>query len=119
MQIKNIFEIIISNKYISNTPFWWWIKLIINDRDNFQKDYLYQSFWKSLNGGYEDINYKWAFESFWGEGSYPPETIVVSKKAYDELIRRINEPPDPKVRESIRKLLERKALWDDDYEETI
>jgi hypothetical protein len=42
-----------------------------------------------------------------------PETIYVSKEAYDELVRRINEPPDPEQIESLRKLLNRKAPWDE------
>jgi hypothetical protein len=41
-----------------------------------------------------------------------PETIYVSKEAYDELVRRINEKPDPEVQERLRKLLEREAPWD-------
>jgi hypothetical protein len=36
-----------------------------------------------------------------------PETIYVSKEAYDELVRRINEKPDPEVQERLRKLFER------------
>jgi hypothetical protein len=43
-----------------------------------------------------------------------PETVYVSQEAYDELVRRINEPPDPKTVESLRKLLERKAPWDEE-----
>jgi len=42
-----------------------------------------------------------------------PETIYVSKEAYDELVRRINEPPDPKVMERFREILNRRAPWDD------
>jgi hypothetical protein len=41
-----------------------------------------------------------------------PETIYVSKGAYDELVERINAPPDPEVQERLRKLLEREAPWD-------
>jgi hypothetical protein len=57
------------------------------------------------------------FEKFWGEGSYPPERIIVSEEAYDNLMERIIAPPDPEVQESIRKLLNRKAPWDEDYEQ--
>ena len=42
-----------------------------------------------------------------------PETIYVSKEAYDELVRRINEPPDPEAVEKLRKLMNRKAPWDE------
>lgn len=42
-----------------------------------------------------------------------PETIYISEEAYDELVRRINEPPDPKVMERFREILNRRAPWDD------
>ena len=42
-----------------------------------------------------------------------PEKIYVSKEAYDELVRRINEPPDPKVMERFKEILNRKAPWNE------
>jgi hypothetical protein len=42
-----------------------------------------------------------------------PQTVYVSQEAYDELVRRINAPPDPEQIESLRKLLQRKSPWDD------
>jgi uncharacterized protein (DUF1778 family) len=45
-----------------------------------------------------------------------PERIIVSAEDYDELVRMINEPPDPAVVERIKELMNRKAPWDDDYE---
>jgi len=42
-----------------------------------------------------------------------PEKIYVSKEAYDELVRRINEPPDPKVIERFKEILNRKAPWNE------
>jgi len=42
-----------------------------------------------------------------------PETIYVSKEAYDELVRRINAPPDPEVQERLRKLLQRPSPWNE------
>ena len=41
-----------------------------------------------------------------------PEKIYVSQEAYDELVKLINEPPDPEQIESLRKLLNRRAPWD-------
>jgi hypothetical protein len=38
--------------------------------------------------------------------------IIVSAEAYDELVRRINEPQDPAVVERIREIMNRKAPWD-------
>ncbi len=46
-----------------------------------------------------------------------PETIYVSQEDYDELVQRINEPSDPKVVEKLKKLMNRKSPWDNDYEQ--
>jgi len=42
-----------------------------------------------------------------------PETIYLSQRDYDELVRRINEPPDPKAMERFREILRKPAPWDD------
>ena len=42
-----------------------------------------------------------------------PQKMYVSKEAYDELVRRINEKPDPEVQERLRKLLQRPSPWDE------
>jgi len=42
-----------------------------------------------------------------------PETIYVSQEAYDELVRRINEKPDPKVIERFKEILNRRSPWDE------
>ena len=81
----------------------------------FDDYYMWKSFWYSLNGGWEDMNYRWAFEEYWGKGSYPPERIVLPQKDFDALVERLDSPPDPEAVESIRKILNRKAPWDDDY----
>jgi uncharacterized protein (DUF1778 family) len=44
-----------------------------------------------------------------------PQRMYVSKEAYDELVRRINEPPDPAVVERLKEIMSKKAPWDDDY----
>ena len=76
----------------------------------FDDYHVWKEFWSSLNGGWLDINYKWAFETFWGKGA-KPEPIYVSQEAYDELVRRINNP-DPEQIESLRKLMNRKSPWE-------
>lgn len=43
-----------------------------------------------------------------------PQKMYVTKDAYDELVRMINSPPDPKVQESIKKLLTRETPWDNE-----
>jgi len=42
-----------------------------------------------------------------------PETIYLSQRDYDALIERINNP-DPEQIESLKKLLNRRAPWDDE-----
>jgi len=42
-----------------------------------------------------------------------PQKMYVSKEAYDALVEAINKPPDPKVQESIRKILNRRSPWDE------
>jgi len=42
-----------------------------------------------------------------------PEKIYLSKRDYDELVRRINAPPDPEVQERLRKLLQRPSPWNE------
>jgi hypothetical protein len=58
---------------------------------------------------YKSWNYDRKVMKYFGA---KPETIYVSKEAYDELVKKINSPPDPEVQERLRKLLEREAPWD-------
>lgn len=41
-----------------------------------------------------------------------PEKVYLSKEDYDHLVERLNQPPDPKAQEAIRRILERRAPWD-------
>ena len=77
----------------------------------FDDYHLWKEFWYSLNGGSEDMNYKWVFEQYWGKGSYPPEKIILPKEDFDALVDRLNEPPE--YDEKIARVLQRKAPWDD------
>jgi hypothetical protein len=42
-----------------------------------------------------------------------PEKVYLSKEDYDALVERLNQPPDPKTQEAIRRILERRAPWDE------
>ena len=42
-----------------------------------------------------------------------PTKMYVTKEQYDALIERINAPPDPKVVERFREIMNRRAPWDD------
>lgn len=105
---------IIGFKPIMYTPFWWWYRLISHEGFRFDDYHVWGEFWNSLNHGWDHMEYVHKFEEYWGKGSYPPERIVVSEEAYDELVRRINEPPDPKIQERFREILNKKAPWDDE-----
>jgi hypothetical protein len=69
----------------------------------------YWDFWLSVNRGYDDMNYKWEFEKFWGKGA-KPERIVLPKEDFDALVEKLNEPPQ--YNEKIARVLQRKAPWD-------
>lgn len=43
-----------------------------------------------------------------------PTKMYVTKEQYDALIKRINAPPDLESMAKIRKVLERKAPWDNE-----
>ena len=79
----------------------------------FDDYHLWKEFWSSLNGGWLDMNYQAEFEKFWGEGSYPPEKIVLPAKDFDALVERLNEPPDPKAIERLTEILRKPAPWDE------
>ena len=78
----------------------------------FDDYYIWESFWTSLNGGYIDMNYQWAFEQFWGKGA-KPERIVLPAKDFDALVEML-ELPSEATMESVKRLMNRKALWDDE-----
>jgi hypothetical protein len=42
-----------------------------------------------------------------------PQKMYVSKEAYDALVEAINKPPDPETIEKLRKLMNRRAPWDE------
>ena len=105
-------KLIIGNRYLRYTPFWWWWRLITHQGFRFDDYHIWGEFWHSLNHGWENIEYVYKFEEYWGKGSYPPEKIVLSQRDFDSLVERLNAPPDPEAQEKIKKVLERKAPWD-------
>jgi hypothetical protein len=107
----NFHKLIIGNRYLRYTPFWWWYRLMSHRGFRFDDYGVWSSFWTSLNGGWHDMEYKWEFEKFWGKGA-KPERIVLPAKDFDALVKRLNEPPDPEVQKRFREILERVAPWD-------
>jgi hypothetical protein len=80
----------------------------------------YGEFWESLSIGwfqeyiypYDDPYYLKISPERKLRLSQEPEKIIVSVEDYDELVRLINEPPNPAVGERMKELLNRKAPWD-------
>ena len=69
-----------------------------------------RNFFVSLWRDYKSWRYERRCLKYFG---CKPETIYISKEAYDELVSRINEPPDPKTIEKLKQLLERRTPWDE------
>ena len=103
---------IIGYKPIRYTPFWWWFRLMSHEGFRFDDYHIWGSFWSSLNGGWLDMNYQWAFETYWGKGSYPPEKILISSEDYDKLQEMIAEPPKPIP--GLIDLMNRKSPFEND-----
>jgi hypothetical protein len=73
----------------------------------------YWDFWLNLNHGWDHMNYVHKFEEYWGKGSYPPETIVLPAEDFDALVKRLELPSEETMR-SVRRLMSRKAPWDEE-----
>ena len=105
-------KFIIGNRYLRYHPIWWWYRLISHSNFRFDDYYVWGEFWHSLNHGWEHIQYVNEFEKYWGKGSYPPEKIVLPQKDFDNLQKRLAEPPDPKAVERFGEIMNRRAPWD-------
>jgi len=88
-----------------------------NDGD----EWGYDEFWESLNIGWMQ-QYIYDYDDPYNLTISPERKlrlaqqlpkIIVSAEAYDELVRRINEPPDPESVEKLKRLMNRRAPWDD------
>jgi hypothetical protein len=108
----NFHKLIINNRFLRYSSFWWWFRLISHQGFRFDDYDVWGSFWISINRGYVDMEYKYEFEKFWGKGA-KPEKIVLPAKDFDALVERLNEPPDPKVVERFKQIMSKKAPWDD------
>ena len=103
---------VIGFKPIQRTAFWFWLRLVNHSNWRMDDHQRYWDFWLSINRGYDDMNYKWEFEKFWGKGAQA-EKIVLPQEDFDALVDRLNEPPDLKVIERFREIMNRRAPWDD------
>ena len=105
-------KFIISNKYLRHSSFWWWWRLMSHQGFRFDDYYVWKEFWMSLNQGYLDIEYKYEFEKFWGKGA-EPEKIILPKEQFDALVERLNAPPDPKVVERLKEIMQKVPPWEE------
>jgi hypothetical protein len=108
-------KLILNNKYLRYTPFYWWWRLISHEGFRFDDYHVWGEFWHSLSHGWEHMEYVYKFEEVWGKGSYPPEKIVLPKEDFDALVERLSLPSEATM-ESIKKLMNRKAPWNDERE---
>jgi len=94
------------------------------DAYNAGDEWGYGEFWETINvGWYHEYIYPyddWFVPSISKERrmrlAQEPEKIILSPENFDALVERLNEPPDPERIEKIKRVLQRKAPWDDDYE---
>lgn len=96
--------------------------LYILDCYNDGDEWGYGEFWESLSIGWMQ-QYIYDYDDPYNITISPerklrlgqePERIIVSAEAYDELVRRINEPPDPEAQKRFREILEKRAPWEYD-----
>ena len=106
----NFHKLIISNKFLRYTPFWYWYRLMNHEDYRLDDRFLYQDFWNSINEGYSQMVEDDRWMTYFGA---KPEKVYVSQETYDELMRRINEPPDPKAVKRLTEILQKPAPWDD------
>ncbi len=95
--------------------------LYILDCYNDGDEWGYGEFWESLSIGWFQ-EYIYPYDDPYNLTIGPERKlrlaqelpkITLSVEDYDELVRRINEPPDPAVVERIKELMNRKAPWNE------
>jgi hypothetical protein len=69
--------------------------------------FLYQDFWNSICTGQTQMVEDDKWMTYFGA---KPQTMYVSQEAYDELVRRINEPP--KFNQKLYDLMSKKSPWE-------
>ena len=106
-------KLILTNKYLRYTPFWWWYRLISHEGFRFGDYHIWTEFWHSINSGWCDIEYNWEFEKFWGKGA-KAEKIALRREDFDAIVEMLNEPPNAAIMERMEELMNRKAPWDDE-----
>jgi hypothetical protein len=114
----NIHSIIISNKFLRYTSFWYWYRFMCHNDMRLDDRHLSADFWYQLNYGWWCMEYDSfihspeADEAAMGISSPPdmPDTIYLSEEAFDAMIDKIKNPDPPTP--FLRQLLSRPAPWD-------
>ena len=101
---------IITNKYLRYRPVWYWYRLINHEDYRLDDRFLYQDFWNSICEGQTQMVEDDKWMTYFGA---KPEKIYVSQEAYDELVRRINAPPDPEKVKRLKEIMQKPAPWDE------
>ena len=73
--------------------------------------YHFLAWWYLLQEPYSHFA-TWEFFTYMNPDANETYVVSLSAADYDSLIEKLNEPPDPKVIESIKKLISRPAPWD-------
>jgi len=60
-------KLILNNKYLRYTPFYWWWRLISHEGFRFDDYHVWGEFWHSLSHGWEHMEYVYKFEEVWGK----------------------------------------------------
>ena len=63
---------------------------------------LPDAFWYELNDGWMEIN-----------EMYRVNKTILPPQDYDELVKRLNQPPDPAAVERLKELMSKKAPWEE------
>jgi hypothetical protein len=100
-------KLIISNKYLRYSSFWFWWRLISHDDYRLDDRFRYQDFWNSINEGQTQMVEDDKWMTYFGA---KPQTIYVSQEAYDELVERLNEKP--KFNQKLYDLMSKKSPWE-------
>ena len=70
MIMTPIHKLILTNKYLRYTPFWWWWKLMSHEGFRFDDYYVWGEFWHSLNAGWNDMEYSHNYFKVWSKVPY-------------------------------------------------
>lgn len=72
--------------------------------------FFIRTLWHNLISKYHHWQYERECLKYFGA---KPETIYLSKEAYDSLVKRLNEPPDQESISRLKEIMQRKPPWEE------